>query len=195
MDLGITAHVVANVSMRCTKKRAWGATTHAENCERLDDEIRAWYRQKGEKSRLQGKVSLARLRSSGGYPKLKAATRHMASFTLELAARQCACPSERCVLGVVQTLVEIYHILEEEGMFLSDAAKARLPELVRQFYLLYNRLSREALAESLWSKSGRCPQRCTCPSVCWSGKVTEIGFNFVATGLMPMKTSLAPWWV
>ena len=43
MDLEITAHVVANVFMRCIKKRAWGATTHAENCERLDDEIHAWY--------------------------------------------------------------------------------------------------------------------------------------------------------
>ena len=57
---------------------------------------------------------------------------------LELAARHCAGPSDRCVLGVVQTLAEIYLILEEEGVFLSDAAKARLPELVRQFHLLYN---------------------------------------------------------
>ena len=110
MDLGITAHVVANIFMRRIKKRAWGATTHAENCERLDDEIRAWYRQKGEKSKLQGKLTLARLRSSSGYPKLKAkgaATRHMASFTLELAARHCAGPSDRCVLGVAQTHAEI----------------------------------------------------------------------------------------
>ena len=37
-----------------------------------------------------------------------------------------------------------YHILEEEGMFLSDAAKIRLLELARQFHLLYNRLSYEA---------------------------------------------------
>ena len=132
------------------QEAAWGATTNAENCERLDDEIRAWCRQKGEKSKLQGKLTLARLRSSSGYPKLKvkgAATRHMASFTLELAARHCAGPSDRCVLGVVLTLAEIYHILEEEGMFLSGAAKTRWPELARQFHLLYNRLSREALAQ------------------------------------------------
>ena len=36
-------------------------------------------------------------------------------------------------MGVVQTLAEIYHILEEEGVFLSDAAKTTLPELARQF--------------------------------------------------------------
>ena len=42
---------------------------------------------------------------------------------------------------------EVDHFLEEEGMFLSDAAKTRLPELARQFHLLSNRLSREALAE------------------------------------------------
>ena len=42
---------------------------------------------------------------------------------------------------------ETDHMLEEEGTFLSDAAKARLPELARQYHLLYNRLSREALAE------------------------------------------------
>ena len=47
----------------------------------------------------------------------------------------------------MQTLAEIYHVLEEEGMFLSDATKTRLPELARQFHLLYIGLSREALAE------------------------------------------------
>ena len=171
MDLEITAPVVAHVFMRCIKKRAWRATTHAENCERLDDEIRAWYRQKGEKSKLQGKLTMARLRSSCGYPKLKAkgaATRHMASFALGLAARHCAGPS---VLDVVQTLAEIYHTLEKEGMFLSDAAKTRLSELARQFHLLYNRLPREAVAEvPVWSRSERCPRRCTCSSIWWRGR-------------------------
>ena len=85
---GITAHVVANVN----------------------DSTSALYRQKGEKSKLQGKLTLARLRSSSGNTKLKAkgaATRHMASFTLELAGWHCAAPSDRCVLGVVQTLADI----------------------------------------------------------------------------------------
>ena len=157
-----------------------GATSHAENCERLDDEIRAWYRQKGEKSKLQGKLTLARLRSSSGYPKLKAkgaATRHMASFTLELAARHCAGPSDRCVLGVVLTLAEIYHILEEEGMFLSDAAKTRLPELARQFHLLYNRLSREALAEVLVVKEWKMSPKMHLFIHLMEWQVTEIGFN------------------
>ena len=76
-----------------------------------------------------------------------AATRDMSSFILELAARHCAGPSDRCVLNVVQTLAEMYHILQEEGTFLSDAAKTKLPELPRQFHLLYNRLSRHELAE------------------------------------------------
>ena len=162
------------------QEAAWRATTHAENCERLDDEIRAWYRQKGEKSKLQGKLTLARLRSSSGYPKLKekgAATRHMASFTLELAARHCAGPSDRCVLGVVQTLAEIYHILEEEGMFLSDAAKTRLPELARQFHLLYNRLSREALAEVPVVKEWKMSPKMHLFIHLMEWQVTEIGLN------------------
>ena len=75
------------------------------------------------------------------------ATRHLASFSLEPPARHCAGPTDRCVLGVVETLAESNHVLEEDGMFLSDAAKTRLPELARQFHLLYSGLSREALAD------------------------------------------------
>ena len=65
----------------------------------------------------------------------------------------------------MQTLAEIYHILEEEGIFLSDAAKTRWPELARQFHLLYNRLSREALAEVLAVKEEDVSRRCTCSTI------------------------------
>ena len=101
----------------------------------LDDEIPAWYRQKGEVSKLQGKLTLARLRSSDGYPKLKAkgaATRHMGVLHPGSGC-SALCWSKRPLrLGVVQTLADIYHILEEKGVFLPDA---------RQFHLLYNRSS------------------------------------------------------
>ena len=105
MDLGITAHRRSHVFMRCIKKRAWRATAHAENLViDLDDEIRAWFRQKGEKSKLQKKLTLARLRSSSGHPELKAkgaATRHMASFTRNWLLGTVLVPATVGVLGVV----------------------------------------------------------------------------------------------
>ena len=77
---------------------------------------------------------------------------------------------------VVQALAEIYHILEEEGMFLSDAAKTRLPELARQFHLLYSRLSREALAEVRGQRvEGVTEDAFVIHLIEW--QVTEIGLN------------------
>ena len=104
------------------------------------------------------KLALARLRSSGGYPKLKAkgaATRHMASFTLEMAARHCAGPSDRCVLGVVQTLGEILPHRRRGGYASvrcseDEVARACAP------------VPPAACPARRWQQSlcGRCPRRC-----------------------------------
>ena len=64
-----------------------------------------------------------------------------------MAARHVAAPRDRCVLCGAETLAEICHILEEERMFLSDAAKAMLLELARQIHLLYTRSSIWELAQ------------------------------------------------
>ena len=53
-------------------------------------------------------------------------------------------------------------------MFLSDSAKTRLPELARQFHLLYNRVSHDA---------GRCPQKVHLFTHVMKWQVPEIGLN------------------
>ena len=92
MDLGMTAHVVANVFMRYIKDRA-------ENCERLTTR---WV------PTAMREVQTPRKADAGTAPQQSkgAATRHMASLTLELAARHSAGPSDRCVCGVVQALAD-----------------------------------------------------------------------------------------
>ena len=62
-------------------------------------------------------------------------------------------------------------------MFLSDAAKARLPELAHQFHLLYNRASREGLAEVPVVKGWKMSPKMHLFSHLMAWQVFEIGLN------------------
>ena len=67
-----------------------GMRTNAANVDALQAELDQWYKDQKSTSRLQGKLSVLRIRTSKGWPKLKgkgAATRHLAEFALDLARR------------------------------------------------------------------------------------------------------------
>ena len=101
-------------------------------------------------SKLQGGLTVERVRTSGGWPKLRAkaaATRHLANFALELV-REFGRAEDRKVLAVCQLLCRFYDILNAEPMFVSD----EILELGRRFGALYLALSREAAEarEKMW---------------------------------------------
>ena len=157
VDLGLGAHIVGNVFWRCVTLRAWGERTAPENMAKLEEELAAWYRRRKEKSQLQGKLTIQRVRTSKGWPKLKAkgaATRHIAEFALDLARMHLLPSSDqgRMEFAVIQCLVNFYRILESEGRWLSTSGKNEIAKLGRQLSTMYAQLARRSLdaGEKFW---------------------------------------------
>ena len=116
VDLGVTAHIIANVFITCLKKQVWGGSTYEENTKGLHEEMVAWHKKNKTKSKLQGKLTYERLRTTSGWPKLKAkaaATRHLIFFALDLATRHCQ--DDIRIIAVVQLMCEFYTLLESQG--------------------------------------------------------------------------------
>ena len=99
----------------------WGKTTNELNILELKKEMDLWYKDTKEKSRVQGKLSVERIRTKGGWPKLKAkaaATRNLSKFALHLALKykrerplKEAAEDSR-MIAVAQLLVRFYEILD-----------------------------------------------------------------------------------
>jgi hypothetical protein len=145
VDLELSCHIVANVFLECVNGHVWGGTTQQRGLDELNRELKAYYKTRRGVSKTQGDLTIERLRTSNSWPKLKAkaaATRHVAAFALDLASRFL---DRRRVL-LCKMLCRFYDILESEGQFLSDSAKAELPGLGRRLCELYCSLSAQYLA-------------------------------------------------
>ena len=66
VDLGFTAHVIGNIMQLCLVGRVFGGRNMAESLERLNEALQDWYRKNKFTSKLQGPLTLERIRSSGG---------------------------------------------------------------------------------------------------------------------------------
>jgi len=156
VDLGVASHVIGHIFWRCVTMRAWGGRTNEENMKKLEMELNEWYKERKEKSQLQGKLTIARVRTDKGWPKLKAkgaATRHLAEFALVIAKKYLGTSTrERKELAVIQCLVNFYRIISSEGMYLSDEAKRELPKVGNRLCALYGSLAREmfTLGQKFW---------------------------------------------
>ena len=153
-DLGITAHILGNIMWECVSGKSWGKPPHDANVAQLEVELKVFYSANKITSKVQGKLSTDRLRTTGGWPKLKtkaAAARHLAPFALMLAQKYL---DERRV-ALCQLLCRFYEILYQEGQFLSAAAAEELPGVGRRICLLYSMLAAEAAERGakLWKTS------------------------------------------
>ena len=167
LDQGFASHIIGNVLwyffVMCA---VLGGTTQAICIAKCYEDMLQWYKTTRCKCQIQGKLTEERVRATGDWPKLKAkaaATRHLARYALNVATRFAQLDSldeftrlhdELCV-GVCQLLVEFYDMLSSEAMFLSAAAKARLPNLGNEITGMYTRLSNMAIQRNwrLWKLS------------------------------------------
>jgi hypothetical protein len=152
VDQGTGSHIVGNVFwyIACVK-RVFGGTTNEERIAFLQADLNKWYKRTKATSRIQGELTIDRIRTSKSWPKLKAkaaATRHAAAYALELmlthASTDEADPwyqADQMAIGVCQLLVQFYAMLQFESRYLSAAATAAAPELGRKLSILYGRLS------------------------------------------------------
>ena len=125
VDLGITAHIVANMFWELALAKTWpGIQTEAVSL--LTAEMKAWLSRTRAKYRLQGELSVSRIRTSNDWPKLKgkaAQLRCLSRFALEFARKHdSGSQHDRRRSGVAQLLVRFCEIVDQEGTFLSDAA-------------------------------------------------------------------------
>jgi len=142
-DLGITCHIIGNIIWECIVGKKWAGTTYEANLSMCTKDLDNFYRTNKTTSKLQGKLTLERVRASGDWPKLKckaAAARHLAPFALQLAEQHL--DGRRVALCTL--LVRFYGIMNEEGQFLSDRAKAEFPGIGRRICMLYSQLAAES---------------------------------------------------
>ena len=144
VDQGLALYIMGNIFDAVTSRRLLRAGGRDANIAALDRELQAWYKRTKETSKIKGKLTKERIRSSAEWPKLKckaAAARHAAPFCLELARQYLS----RRVVAIVQLLCEFYTIIDSQGLFLDEAAKDRLPKLGRALCGLYAQEATAAL--------------------------------------------------
>ena len=149
VDLGVCSHVVGNTLFEIQEAHPeWGGKQE-ERVERLDSLLNKHYKATKEQYKLDGHLTLERVRKPGDWPALRgkaAAIRHMISFVLALATENnSGSEHDRWRLGVVQLLDRFYKIHAAEPMFPSTEAKAELKRISVTFMGLYRKLSFEAL--------------------------------------------------
>ena len=145
--MGFASHVIGNIFHECCKQHAFGESTIDGNLEKLAEKIYLYYKDNKQiTSKLQGKLTKERVKTSKGWLKLKAKaaqTRHLAPFALALAREHL----EPRRIAICQLLCTFHAMLDEEGMFLSEEAKIRMPILGQRMCGLYAQLSSAALAQ------------------------------------------------
>ncbi len=157
VDLGIASHIIGNVIwilviVRCI----FGKGDTAEKLNKMTVHLKAWYKGRDGVCQLQGKLTGDRLKTSKGWPKLKAKgaqTKHLAKYVLGLAAEFCGTDTyDRQMVAVCQLLVDFYDLLDQESMFLSPDAAKKMKRIGQNMGLLYTSLAAQALAahQKLW---------------------------------------------
>ena len=152
IDLGFSSHIVGNVFWYLSVIRnVFAATTYAQRISKLNTRLREWYNKTKCTSRIQGEITIERLRKSAQHwPKLKAkaaATRHVMAFVLELVLMY-ATPDDpdfgthdQLMIGVVQLIKRFYELLDDNSMFFSAACLAEMVDIGNMLPNLYGQLA------------------------------------------------------
>ena len=148
VDQGIASHIIANVLWYFTViKRVLGGSTQQDAVKRLDKRIRDGYKEVKCASKLQGELTLERLRASAAvFPMLKAKaaqTRHLARFALAFAQKYADMESklDRTILCIITLLVRFYELLHENSQFLGASARDEMPQVGRILAEQYSKMS------------------------------------------------------
>ena len=98
---------------------------------------------------LEGKLTLARVRTSGDWPKFKgkgANTRNLIVHTLALAkANNSGSAHDKRRVAVCELMDRFYVLLHEGGRWFSDEVKAGIGTIGKNFLAIYRNLAFEAL--------------------------------------------------
>ena len=151
VDLGMCAHVLGNIFwIMAVRRRVLGGRTHALAIANLETYIKSWVKRTRCPSGLRGKLTVERVRTSNGWPKLKckgATARHLIVCGLALMNEfgNPADLQDAQMIALCTLLSRFYDILYENSFFLSAAAKLEMPRLGQRFAEIYTNLARGAV--------------------------------------------------
>lgn len=159
MCLGVAAHVCGNVMHEVMEANpAWGAT-QADRCKTLKGRLDLWYKETKEQHKYDGKLTYARIKKAGDWPKFvgkAAATRRLVVFCARLAAEfNSKSVHDVHRAAVAQSLKDIYDIMDGDPQFLRPESKVKLARLSVAFRGVYAKLSASSLASNVrgWKMS------------------------------------------
>ena len=149
-DLGVSAHLVGNVFWEVISAKPWASTTEA-NVSELHKDLNEFT--KKDTSRLQGKLTIERIRTTAEWPKLKAkaaCTRHLSVYEYHIAQRfYSGSLHDQRREASCKLLCRFYEIIADEHMFLPDDHRKELKTLGGQLVGLYTSLAQEALENGI----------------------------------------------
>ena len=144
VDLGVASHILGNIFVEVLPSLG---RNQAAQLKELNRRIKAWYRQEDIASRLQGPLTLDKIKKGTQEPKLKAkaaATRNLAPFAKALSQEFCSGTlHDRRRTALADCLVRFYGILKQDRT-IDARGKAELPRLGRDLCCLYAFLHAEA---------------------------------------------------
>jgi len=154
LELGTTSHVAGNVLWHIAiVKSAFGGTTIAEKIKALNAYLQQWYKDTKCQRRVQGPITPERVRTSGGWPKLKAkaaATKHILLFCIHIMEVfgdfSEADGEDHQILGLCRCLQRFYVLCDVQSRFFSQEAKDEIRVLSQTFASLYARLANTSFA-------------------------------------------------
>ena len=156
VDQGISSHIIGNVMWYVAVIRGHlGGRIYAERIKALDSRVKDWYKKTKCPYKIQGPVTLERVRTSKQWPKFKskaAATRKLAQFAFELICEFSDPTDEHwgrhdiLAQGVCQLLCRFYELLASNSMFLSPEGRVEIQEVGNMLASMYAQLSNIAWA-------------------------------------------------
>ena len=159
LDQGVSSHIIGNI---CTEiMQEYLGSNQKDQIDALQKDLDAWYSANPGVSKIQGKLSWARIKTSADWPKLKvkgAATRQLSEWALSLCQRYSSNSlHDQRRTGICKCLHGFYSTIRDEPRSMSRAAKAELITISRILVGLYINLADEALSRSvrLWKMTGK----------------------------------------
>ena len=156
LDLGEAGHIIGNILWDSIKTRKWGGRNQDANIDLLEADLRSWEKRVKAPTRLQVTLSVARMRCSSGYPKLKtkgAQTRHLAPYALTVAQRfSLGTTYDKMKIAVAQLLCKLYNIMASSSQFMTPAALAEFRSTGQRMVLLHSKMHADAFerGERMW---------------------------------------------
>ena len=146
VDLGVAAHVAGNILFELLPKFG---RNQEEQVKQLQLAMQEYYKNSKVASRMDGRLTLDRLRTKGQWPKLKAkaaAVRNLIPFVAALARQHnSGSDHDRRRLEIANDLNLFYDILRSEGQILSRHGAETLRRIGESLPRAYAHLAAEAV--------------------------------------------------